>query len=131
MTMEPEVEEWRKAWSSVDAGEGENKCQGSHRCCRAIPAPFSVHSHGKHRICGPVAGSKPCYCQGGFIATRWYCGPLCLDDNLARRFSCCGRRKARVENIEKVADYVALHRRLALADRWKARTGLAFSLFRF
>ena len=47
-------------------------------------------------------------------------GRLCMDDNLDAGFLTVeGWRKSRVENIEKVADYVGRHRKRAIVDRWK------------
>jgi hypothetical protein len=37
-----------------------------------------------------------------------------------------GWQRSRVPNTASVADYVVFHRKRALADRWKVRTGVAF-----
>jgi hypothetical protein len=125
MSLEPEIEEWRKAWSSDDAEKGNTDAR------EVIAAAARYQRRSQFTLGGNIAFAALLLGASLVIAKRAHSHEMILwavfvwmTTLIAVFLAIEGWRRSRAENIEKVADYVALHRRRALVDQWKVRTGL-------
>jgi hypothetical protein len=124
MTLEPEIEEWRKAWLSVDAGESETNAR------HAIAAAARYQRRSQFALVANIAFAALLLGASLVVAKRAHSREMVfwavcvwMTTLIAGFLAVEGWRKSRVENIEKVADFVALHRKRAIVNRWKVRTG--------
>jgi len=127
MTLDPEMELWRKEWSSAnDEGvmpkpseilASVTRYRRRAHLALAANVTFAIVLLAASLITAKLMHSREmvlwavCVWMATLIATF-----IALE----------GWQRSRVTNMESVADYAVFHRKRALADQWKVRTGVAF-----
>jgi hypothetical protein len=127
MTLDPEMELWRKEWSRTDD-------IGVSPTPREILASITNHRRRANLALGANVTFAILLLAASFItAKRMHSLEMVLwavcvwiATLVATFISLEGWQRSRVTNTESVADYVAFRRKTAFADQWKVRAGLTF-----
>jgi len=127
MTLDPEMELWREEWSGASNGDVMPKPS-------EILASVTRYRRRAHlALAANVTFAILLLAASLITAKRMHSREMVLwavcvwmSTLVATFIALDGWQRSRVPNTASVADYVVFHRKRALADRRKVRTGVAF-----
>ncbi len=127
MNVDPELEQWRKEWSSAYDGD-DGPAPGD-----VIAAATRYQRCSQLTLAANIIFAVLLLGASLLIATRMHSRKMVLwavcvwmTTPIAGFLAVESWRRSRIEDIEKVADYAAFHSKRAIADQWKVRTGPLF-----
>jgi hypothetical protein len=127
MTLDPEMELWRKEWSGANDGDVMPKPS-------EILASVTRYRRRAHlALAANVTFAILLLAASLITAKRMHSREMVLwavcvwmSTLIATFIALEGWQRSLVPNMASVADYVVFHRKRALADQWKVRAGVAF-----
>jgi len=127
MTLDPEMELWRKEWSSANDG-GVMSIPGE------ILASVKRHRRRAHLILAAnvifgillLAASLITAKRMHTLEMDLWAVCIWMTTLVATFIELEGWQRSSVTNMESVADYTLFRRKIAFADQWKVRAGVAF-----